>query len=95
MTAAICRAASREECGLPLLPIAKELRQMKEEDDRQKFSEAFALFAAKHRQVVWAEALKLRREALGDDWKPKYWSEGVGYQSEVFRRLRERFEAEP
>jgi hypothetical protein len=66
---------------------------MKEEDDSQKFSEAFGPFAAEHRQAVWAEVLKPRREALGDpNWKPKYWSEGVGYQSEVFRILRERFQ---
>jgi hypothetical protein len=62
---------------------------MKEQDDSQKFSESFGSFAAKHRQAVWDEILQPRREALGDlNWRPKYWSEGVGYQSEVDRILR-------
>jgi len=84
----------RREAKLPLLPIAKELRHMKEEDDRQGFSEAFGPFAAKHRRAVWAEILKPRREALSDpNWRPN-WIAGMGYQGEVFRILRERFEAE-
>jgi hypothetical protein len=85
----------RRKAQLPLLPIAKELRRMKEEDDRQEFSEAFRKFAAKYSKAVWDEVLKPRREALGDpNWRPKYWSEGVGYQSEVYRILRERFTVE-
>jgi hypothetical protein len=83
----------RREAKLPLLPIAKELRRMKEEDDSQKFSEAFGPFAAKLRQVVWDEVLKPRRETEGPEWRPS-WIEGMAYQSEVFRILRQRFEAE-
>jgi hypothetical protein len=85
----------RRETKLPLLEICKELRRMKETEDGQKFSESFGPFAAKHRQAVWNHVLKTRREVLGDpNWRPRYFSEGVGYQGEVDRRLRERFEAE-
>jgi hypothetical protein len=85
----------RLEAKLPLLPVAKELRRMKETEDSQKFSDDFGRFAAKYSKSVWDEVLKPRREALGDpNWKPKYWSEGVGYQGEVFRILRERFRAD-
>jgi hypothetical protein len=84
----------RREGKLPLLSVAKELRRMKEQDDSQKFSEAFRPFEAANRQAVWAEVLKSRREALGDpNWRPN-WIAGTGYQNEVFRILRERFEAE-
>jgi hypothetical protein len=90
-----CRNRLRRDAGLPLLEVAKEWRRMKEQDDSQKFSDAFGRFAAKYSKSVWDEVLKPRREALGDpNWKPKYWSEGVGYQGEVFRILRERFAAE-
>jgi hypothetical protein len=89
------RNETRREAKLDLLPIVKELRRMKEAEDSQKFSEAFGTFAAKYSKSVWDEVLKPRREALGDpNWKPKYWSEGVGYQSEVYRILRERFQEE-
>lgn len=84
----------RREANLPLLSIAKELRRMKEEDDRQKFSEAFGPFAAKHSEAVWNEVLKSRREALGDaNWRPN-WIAGMSYQGEVYRILRERFRVE-
>jgi hypothetical protein len=85
----------RCEAKLPVLSIARELRRMKEEDDRQKFSEAFEPLIAKHSKAVWNEVLKPRREVLCDpNWKPKCWSEVVGYQGEVYRILRERFEME-
>jgi hypothetical protein len=80
----------RREAKLPLLPIAKELRRMKEEDDSQKFSEAFGQFAAKHRQAAWNQVLKTRRETEGPNWRPSC-IEGMAYQGEVFRILRERF----
>ncbi|MGB8628698.1 MAG: hypothetical protein WCD69_04810 [Xanthobacteraceae bacterium] len=74
------RNETRREAKLDLLPIVKELRRMKETEDGQKFSDAFGRFAAKYSKSVWDEVLKPRREALGDpNWKPKYWSEGVGY----------------
>jgi len=85
----------RREAKLPLLRIVKELRQMKMADDSMQFSEAFRPFAAKHSKAVWDEVLEPRRGALGDlEWKPRCWSEGVGYQSEVYRILRQRFEGE-
>jgi hypothetical protein len=88
------RNETRREAKLDLLPIVKELRRMKETEDSQKFSDAFGRFAANHRQAVWDEVLQLRRKVLGDpNWRPRYFSEGVGYQGEVFRILRERFEA--
>jgi hypothetical protein len=80
----------RQETKLPLLAVAKTLRQMKEQDDRQKFAEAFGPFAAKHRQAVWDEVLKARREMEGPKWRPS-WIEGMAYQAEVFRILQERF----
>jgi hypothetical protein len=83
----------RREAKLPLLPIAKELRRMKETEDSQTFSEAFGAFAAKHRQAVWNEVLRSRRELEGLTWRPS-WIEGLAYQGEVFRVLRDRFEAE-
>jgi hypothetical protein len=83
----------RRESKLPTLPIAKTLRVMKETEDSEKFSEGFGLFAATNRQVVWDEVLKSRRESEGPNWRPN-WIEGIAYQSEVFRILRERFRAE-
>jgi hypothetical protein len=83
----------RRQAKLPTLPIAKTLRLMKEEDDNQKFSEAFGSFASKHRQAVWYEVLKTRREIEGPNWRPSF-LEGMARQSEVFGILRQRFEAE-
>jgi hypothetical protein len=82
----------RRETKLPLLEVSKEWRRLKALDDARRCSEEFSQFEAIHREAVWAEVLQPRRKALGDqNWKPKYWSEGVGYQSEVYRILRERF----
>ena len=89
------RNETRREAKLDLLPIVKELRRMKETEDGQKFSDAFGRFVAKYSKSVWDEVLKPRREVLGDpNWRPRYFSEGVGYQGEVFRILRERFGAD-
>jgi hypothetical protein len=58
---------------------------MKETEDSEKFSEEFGPFAAKHRQAVWAEVLKPRREVLSNpEWRPS-WIEGMGYAGEVHR----------
>ncbi len=54
-----CRNEIRREANLPLLSVAKELRRMKEKDDRQKFSEAFGPFAAKPFDAVWNEVAKI------------------------------------
>jgi hypothetical protein len=86
------RNETRREAKLDLLPIVKELRRMKEAEDSQKFSGAFGTFAAKYSKSAWDEVLQPRRKVLGDpNWRPRYFSEGVGYQGEVFRILRERF----
>jgi hypothetical protein len=54
--------------------------------------ELFERFKAQHRDVVWEEVLKPRRAAEGNpNWFPRNWAEGVGYQSEVYKILRERF----
>lgn len=83
----------RREVKLPLLELSKEWRRMKEQDDSQKFSDAFGSFAAKHRQAVWNHVLKTRREIEGPNWRPSF-LEGMARQGEVFRILRERFQEE-
>lgn len=85
----------RQESKLPLLNISKEWRRLKTVEDTRRNSEEFRMFEMRHRQAVWKGVLQPRREALGDpNWRPKCWSEGVGYQREVYRILRQRFEAE-
>jgi hypothetical protein len=80
----------RREAGLPLLSTVKELRRLKQYED----GELFERFKAQHRDVVWEEVLKPRRAAEGNpNWFPRNWAEGVGYQSEVYKILRERFAA--
>jgi hypothetical protein len=66
---------------------------MKEQDDSQKLSEAFGSFAAKHRQGIWDEVLKPRREVEGPNWRPSF-LEGMARQGKIFRMSRQRFEAE-
>jgi hypothetical protein len=79
----------RREAKLPLLPMAKELRRIK----RQEELEEFERFEAVHGKAVWQEVLKPRREAEGNpNWRPS-WTEGVRYQSEVYKILWERFYA--
>jgi hypothetical protein len=74
---------------LPLLSIPKELRRMKETDD----AAAFETFAAVHRGAVWDAVLAVKREARGaPHWQPTDWMEGMAFQSEVGRILRQRFE---
>ena len=84
------RNRSRQEAGLPLLSITKELRRMKEAADTAEFE----AFAETHGSAVWEEALAPMREAIGDPtWRPRSWMEGMGLQAEVSRTLRERFDA--
>jgi|PersoiStandDraft_1058852.scaffolds.fasta_scaffold28421_2 hypothetical protein len=52
----------RQETGLPLLSIPKELRRMKNEADAAEFGQ----FVAKHERAVWDEVLKPIRDAAGD-----------------------------
>ena len=79
----------RREAKLPLLPIAKELRRMKKQEELEEFER----FEAAHAKAVWQEVLKPRREAEDNpNWRPS-WMEGVRYQSEVYKILRQRFYA--
>jgi hypothetical protein len=79
----------REEAGLPLLSIPKELRRMKEVAIAAKFE----IFANSHRGAVWDEVLATKREASGEpNWYPSSWMEGMAFQSEVSRILRQRFQ---
>jgi hypothetical protein len=74
----------RREAKLPLLPIAKELRLMKRQEDLEEF----AGFQGARARAVWEEALKPRREAEGNpNWRPS-WTEGVRYQTQVNKILR-------
>jgi hypothetical protein len=63
----------RREAQLRLLPIAKELRPIKRQEDLEKFSR----FEATYGNAVWEEVLQARREAEGNpNWRPS-WTEGV------------------
>jgi hypothetical protein len=85
----VARNRIREEACLPLLWIPKELRRMKEAADTAKFE----AFADVHRAAVWDEVLATRREARGEpNWHPSGWMEGMAFQSEVNRILRQRFD---
>jgi hypothetical protein len=77
----------RREAKLPLLPIAKELRRMKKQEELEEFSR----FEAVHAKVVWEEVLKARRKAEGNpNWRPS-WMEGMCLQSQVHKTLWEQF----
>ena len=72
-----------------MLSIPKELRRMKKQEDLEEFER----FQAAYGKAVWDEVLKPRREAEGNpNWRPS-WIEGVRYQTEVNKILRERFSA--
>jgi hypothetical protein len=78
----------REEAGLPLLSVPKELRRMKMVEDAM----AFEQFADRHAESVWEEVLTPVREARGDpNWRPTRLMEGMGFQAQVSKILRERF----
>jgi hypothetical protein len=79
----------RRHANLPLLPIARELRRMKEQEDLEEFER----FAAGRRTAVLEEVLQPRREAEGNpNWRPS-WMEGISYQTQVNKMLREQFYA--
>jgi hypothetical protein len=79
----------RLEAKLPLLSVAKELRRMKKQEELEEFER----FEAVHGKAVWQEMLKAPREAEGDpNWRPS-WMEGVSYQAQVNKILREQFYA--
>jgi hypothetical protein len=77
----------RREANLPLLSIARELRRLKD----QETSEEFSRFEAAYGKVVWDQVLRPRREAEGNpNWRPR-WMEGISYQTQVNKILREQF----
>jgi hypothetical protein len=79
----------RQEAKLPLLPIAKELRRMKKQQELEEFER----FEADYAKAVWEEVLTARREAEGNpNWRPN-WMEGISYQTQVNKILREQFYA--
>jgi len=87
----VMRNRIRQEAQLPLLCIPRELRRMKTADDLAEFER----FAAHHSEAVWEEVLARLREAKGDThWRPRGFMEGLGYQAQVSKILRERFAAE-
>jgi hypothetical protein len=79
----------RQETRLPLLSVPKELRRMKKQEELEEFGR----FEAAYGKAVWEHVLKSRREAEGSpNWRPS-WIEGVRYQTEVYKILREQFYA--
>jgi len=61
------RNAIRQEAGLPLLSVPKELRRMKKAADAEKFSK----FADAHRDRVYDKMLaQVRRECGDPNWAP-------------------------
>ena len=83
------RNGIRREAKLPLLSIAKELRRMKKQEELEDFER----FEAVYGKAVWEDVLKARREAEGDpNWRPS-WMEGVSYQTQVNKILRQNFYA--
>jgi len=84
-----CRNEIGREANMPLLSIPKELRRMK----RQEELEEFERFEALHRNEVWDQVLKPRREAEGNpNWRPS-WTEVVRCRGEVYKILRGQFYA--
>jgi hypothetical protein len=78
----------RAEARLPLLSIPKELRRMKKAADAMAFEE----FADRHRQSAWEEVLAPVRVARGEpNYRPTRWMEGLAFQAQVGKILRERF----
>jgi hypothetical protein len=56
--------------------------------------EEFERFEVAYGEAVWEEVLKARREAEGNpNWRPS-WMEGVSYQTQVNKILRQKFYAE-
>jgi hypothetical protein len=81
----------RREAQLPLLCIPRELRRMKTAEDLAEFEG----FAAHHSEAVWEEVLAPVREAKGNPhWRPTGMMEGLGYQAQISKVLRERFAAQ-
>jgi len=86
----ICRRNEfRQEAQLPALPMVRELRRMKQQEEL----EALRQFEAANSRVVWEQVLAARRQAEGNpNWRPN-WMEGMHYQNQVRAALRARFGA--
>lgn len=81
----------RQDAGLPVLSITKELRRMKRATDAVEFE----AFAEVHSKGVWDEVLAPERSKRGQpDWRPKSFMEGLAYQNRVSRILHQRFALE-
>jgi len=83
------RNAIRQNAGLPLLSIPKELRQMKEQEELMEFER----FAAANGRAVLEEVLKARRKVEGSNWRPINWIEGMRLQNQVRKMLSEQLGA--
>jgi hypothetical protein len=82
------RNALRRYANLPLLSVPKELGQMMDTEEEQEFRR----FEAAHRQAAWDRVLEPRRKSEGSpNWRPTSFAQGMGYQSEVNRVLRQEF----
>ena len=69
----------RREAGLPLLPVVRELRRTKEQEDREEFER----FSAANGRAILEVMLKRRREAEGNPhWRPNF-LEGMSLQNQV------------
>ncbi len=79
----------RKESGLPLLPVAEELRRMKTAAD----AETFERFRYARRQPVFQKMLTRARRQHGDAaWTPKDFCERWQFSREVEMRLRRLYE---
>jgi hypothetical protein len=76
----------REEAGLPILSVPKELRRMKEAVDTEKFGN----FGHAHRERVYDKMLRQERRRRGDpNWTPTGMLSGGGmwFNIQVERQL--------
>jgi hypothetical protein len=75
----------RQDAGLPLLSVPKELRRMKEAADTEKFIK----FADAHRERVYNKMLARARRRCGDpNWDPTGMLGGMWFNSQVERQAR-------
>jgi hypothetical protein len=82
------RNCIRQEAGLPLLSVAKELRRMKTAEEEARFE----AFTAVHQNAAWDDVLTTERKRRGQpDWRPSTFMEGLAFQSRVSKILREQF----
>ena len=78
------RNAIRQEAGLPLLSVPKELRRMKKAADAEKFSK----FADAHRIRVYDKMLaQVRRECGDPNWAPTSMLSAMCFGAQVNKEL--------